>query len=191
MLPVRWRARASSLSVPCVSAPFARLCARWGEAPWRPGALRAKRGVPPSADDDRHVPARRLRLYMSDKHSIYTLYTVDKGNDEGSTPPFCAGACSGADARVPSPHASAASSLEIVAKGPISMTLFAIGTLPLTQNAIGTLIARGKRARARMREMPTRQNANRRSIKATGRCPYRQKRHEWGLFSCKEGVRHV
>lgn len=178
MLPGRWRAQASSLRAPCVSAPFARLRARWGEAPWRPGALRAKRGVPPSADDDRHVPARRLRLYMSDKHSIYTLYTVDKSNDAGSTPPFCTGARSGTDVCEPSLHASAASSLEIVAKGPTSMTLFAIGTLPLTQNAIGTLVARGKRARARMCEIPTRQNANRRSIRTTGRCPYRQKRHE-------------
>lgn len=70
------------------SARPSRLRARLGEAPWRPGALRAKRGVPPSADDDRHVPARRLRLYMSDKHSIYTLYTVGKSNDARRTPPF-------------------------------------------------------------------------------------------------------
>ena len=84
-----------------------------------------------------------------------------------------------------------ASLLEIVAKGPKSMTLFAIRTLRLTQNAIGTLVARGKRARARMCEIPTRQNANRRSIEAMGQCPYRQKCHGLGLFSCKEDVWRV
>lgn len=106
------------------------------------------------------------------------------------------GARSGAgvdeDVRVPSSHATASRPCwKLLPKGPTSMTLFAIRTLRLTQNAIGTLVARGKRARARMGEMLTRQNANRRSIEAMGQCPYRQKCHGLGLFSCKEGVWRV